>query len=149
MFCTEILTWNIYLNIFLLLKKKLQHSSQFDGLSSTKSFREMVQNLPYFWNKKIPNCIFRFSFRSSYFGFCYSGFPGLWKTMFGFSYFKNMTNFESISLDLFIEHKTWNCEECCGLLFRSEKIHKSTFPMNVIFLNEKIRDLAKSFSSFM
>ena len=38
------------------------HSSQFQGLCLTKRSRKLLQNLPYFWNKKtqIHSCFFHF-----------------------------------------------------------------------------------------
>ena len=43
------------------------HSSQFQGLCLMKSSREMLQNLPYFWNMKTHVVFFHFSFHATLF----------------------------------------------------------------------------------
>ena len=40
----------------------ITHSSQFQGLCSTKSSSETIQNLPYFWNAKTHVGFFFFDF---------------------------------------------------------------------------------------
>ena len=44
----------------------LFHSSQFQGMCSTKSSSETLQNLPYFiYSTKTQSCFFRFSFHAT------------------------------------------------------------------------------------
>lgn len=48
-----------------MIRLDSDQSSQFQGLCSVKSSREIFQILPYFWNKKTQICFFHFSFRAT------------------------------------------------------------------------------------
>ena len=81
------------------------HSSQFQSLCSTKSSSEMLQNVPYFiYLYKNPKLLFPF-FISCYFIFLPDECPVLCR-------FCKYGKFWSVSLELFVEHKLWNWEEC-------------------------------------
>ena len=61
--CTDRDQMLFHFKIFNSGRYVLCHSSQFLGLCSTKSSREMLQNLPYFWNMKNPKSFFVLHFK--------------------------------------------------------------------------------------
>ena len=61
-------TWFcVVLDLELESQEVASHSSQFEGLCSTKSSSKMLQNLPYFWHKKTHIVLFIFHFVLLYF----------------------------------------------------------------------------------
>ena len=85
----------------------LLHSSEIRGLCSTKSSSETLQNLLYFMYKK-THVVF------SFFIFFYLMNALVYVDIdFGFLYmYIKYGKFWSVSLELFVEHKLWNWEEC-------------------------------------
>ena len=104
------------------------HSSEIRGLCLMKSSREMGQNLPYFRNMK-PQIFFCFVFQFKQLWLFNSRCPVLcrhyidqgihygknvearnekWKKLYGFSYSKNMPNFEGF---------LWSFSSSINLLF--------------------------------
>ena len=84
-------SWLIYSSISGIQCRYINlHSSQFQGLRSTKNSSETLQNLPYFWNTK-TNIVF---FRTRVF------------------VFQKYGKFWNILPEFFIKHKPFNCEEC-------------------------------------
>ena len=97
------------------------HSSQFEGLCSTKSSSKMLQNLPYFWNTKNHIVFFIFHFVLLYFSLMnalvYVECRHAWNEKRKKNYiswdfvFQKYGKFWSILLEHFIKHKYLISEE--------------------------------------
>ena len=85
------------------------HSSEIRGLCSTKSSNEILQNLPYFWNKKTCLVFFMFHFVLLYFSLINA--------------LQKYGKFWSISLGHFIKHKPLISEEWTNEEFRTLRVN--------------------------
>ena len=83
------------------------HTLQFQSLCSMKSFRERLQNLPYYIYFLVDiDC------NKSKLAINAKGKKKIYYWVF---LFQKYGKFWRVSLELFVEHEPWNCEECGAL----------------------------------